>query len=74
MQRHGPAHPGFGPDRFEPIGEPRYEAQVFTDMLLADQAHRHNTPRRDRHDGTKKSLGHEDAFGMMAKYPMPKIR
>ena len=74
MQRPGPAHPGFGADRSDPIREAWYEAEIFTDMLLADQAHRHNTPRRDRHNGTKKSLGHEDAFGMMAKCPMPKIR
>ena len=34
----GPAHPRLGPDRLDPVGEARDEAEVFADMLLADPA------------------------------------
>ena len=74
MQRCGPAHPGFGPDRFDPIREAGYEANIFMDMLFADQAHRYYPSSRDRHNGAEKSLRHENSLGMMAKCPMPKIR
>jgi hypothetical protein len=45
IQRHGPPHPGFRPDGFDPIREARYEAEVFTNMLLTDQPHRYDMPR-----------------------------
>jgi hypothetical protein len=41
-KRQGAAHPRLGPDRLDPIGEGRDEAEVLADMLLADPADRND--------------------------------
>ena len=67
------AHPGLGPDAAHPVGETRDEAEIFADMLLADQAHRNDAPGRERDGRPEEALQHEDAFGVVPQGAVPKI-
>ena len=74
VDRLGSAHPHLGPDAPHPVREARYEAEVFADMLLADQPYRHDAPGRKDDGRAKEPLQHEDAFGVVAQRAVPKIR
>ena len=74
MDGLGAAHPGLGPDTAHPVGEAWDEAQIFADMLFADQANRHDAPARDRDRGPEETFEHEDAFGVVAQRAMTEIR
>jgi hypothetical protein len=43
-------------------------------MVLADQSNRHDTGRGDGDGRPKEPLQHEDAFGMVAKSAVAKVR
>ena len=74
LDPRGPAHPGLGPDGLHPVGEARDEAKVFLDMLLTDPAGRDDAPGRECEGRPENRLGHEDALGMVAQGPVPKVR
>ena len=69
-----PAHPRFGPDGLHPVSETRDETEIFLHMLLTDPAGRDDAPGRECEGGTENRLGHEDALGMVAQRPVPKVR
>ena len=48
MDGLGPAHPRFGADTANPIGEARNESEILDDVLFADQPDRDDTAGRDR--------------------------
>src|SRR3984957_14854896 len=73
VDRLGAAHPGLGPDAAHPVGEARDEAQIFADMLFADQADRHDAASRKLDRGPEEAFEHEDAFGVMAQGAMPEV-
>ena len=69
----GPAHPGLGPDGLHLVGEARDKAEVFLDMLLTDPSGRNDAPGREGEGRPEDRLGQEDALGMVAQGPVPKI-
>src|ERR1700722_5254243 len=73
VDRLGAAHPGLGPGAAHPVGEARDEAQIFADMLLADQADRHDAAGRERDRRPEEAFEHEDAFGVMPQRAMPEV-
>ena len=70
----GPAHPRLWPDGLYPVGEARDEAEVFLHMLFANPAGRDDAPGREGEGRPENRLGHEDALGMVAQRPVPKVR
>ena len=51
----------------------RDEAEIFLDVLLADQPHRHDAAGRDRDRRAEEALEHEDALGVVAQGAVTKI-
>src|SRR3546814_7852231 len=67
-------HPGFWPDAPDPVGERRNEAEIFADMLLADQPDGDDTPTGNMDCRSEEPLEHEDALRMMAECSMAEVR
>src|ERR1700693_2045167 len=74
VDRLGAAHPDLRPDAPHPVREARNEAEIFADMLFADQPHGHDAAGRQEDRRAEEPLQHEDAFGVMAQRAVPKIR
>ncbi len=47
--------------------------RTLADMLSADEADRNDASRRDGERRAEEAFQHEDAFGVMAKSPVPEI-
>src|SRR6202162_4151262 len=74
VDRLGAAHPDLRPDAPHPVREARNEAEIFADMLFADQPHGHDAAGRQEGRRAEEPLPHEGAFGVMAQGAVPKIR
>lgn len=69
----GPAHPGFGPDCLDPVGEARNEPQILADMLLAHPSCRDHAARGEGNRRPEDGLGEPDSSGMVKQGPVAKV-
>ena len=67
------AHPTLGLNLAQPVSHRGNPAEVFENVLLADEPDWDYTAGQDRDRGAKEGLQHEDALGMMAKGAVPEV-
>jgi hypothetical protein len=69
-----PEHPRLGLNLAEPVLDRGNSPEVFEDVLLADEPDWDYPAGRRGHRGAEEGLQLEDALGMVAQSPVPKVR
>ena len=67
------AHPTLGLNLAQPVSHRGNPAEVFENVLLADEPDWDYTAGQDRDRGAKDTFQHVDALGMVPEGPVPEV-